>query len=235
MILGASLGDVSELAAIVALGEPVGGDDRGDLSGTGEETDGGSHRRDILWSDGDSNGGSEFSLSGGGVWVEKSGREDGDPPRIADRGSQGIEEVVRICGKVRDREGVDGQLGLVGGEPKWEPGGLTNWQRLVESGSNGIKKGCVGRCRGLYVRDDNGYGTAGVDFHCEPEWKHAVIGTEKGRNNVGEGSGDVFVLGVEGRRRSRGEETTFDTREGPPFQLPKGGLSQGRDLCGTPR
>ena len=94
------MGDVSKLVAVVALGEPIGGDDRGDLSRSGEEADRGSHRGGVLRSDGDSDGGSEFSLSGDGVGVEISGGEDGDPSCIADRGSQGVKEVVRASGKV---------------------------------------------------------------------------------------------------------------------------------------
>ena len=140
MVLSAPVGDVPEFAAVIALGEPVGGDDRGDLSGAREEADGGPHRGDILWSDGDGNRGSEFPLPRGGVWVEESGGEDGDTSRIADRGSQGIEEVIGISGEVRDGERVDGQLRLVGSEPEGEPGGLTHREGLVESGSNGIEE-----------------------------------------------------------------------------------------------
>ena len=117
MFLGAPLGDVPELAAVVALGEPVGGDDRGDPSRAREEADGGPHRGDVLWFDGDGNRGGELPLSRGRVWIKESCREDGDASRIAGRGSQGIVEVIGIGGEVRDREGVDGQLCLVRGEP----------------------------------------------------------------------------------------------------------------------
>ena len=198
MVLSTTLSDMSELAAVVTLGEPVGGDNRGDLSGAREEADGGSHRGDILWSDGDGNRGGEFPLSRGRVWVEKPGREDGDPSCIADRGSQGIIEVVGIGGEVGDRKGVDGQLCLVGGEPEGEPGGLTHREGLVESGSNGIEKGGVGRRWSLDVGDDHRYGTTGVNFHCEPKRKLTVVGAEEGSDGVREGSGDVFFLGMRG-------------------------------------
>ena len=199
MVLSAPLGDVPEFAAVVALGEPVGGYDRGDLSGAREEADGGPHRGDMLWSDGDGHRGDEFPLPRGGVWVEESGGEDGDSSRIADRGSQGVVEVIGIGGEVRDREGVDGQLRLVGGEPEGEPGGLAHWEGLVESGSNGIEEGGVGCCWCLHIGDDHRYGTAGVNFYREPKRKLRVIGTEEGRDSIGEGSGNVFFPGMRGR------------------------------------
>ena len=47
MVLRASLGDVPELAAVLTLGEPIGGDDGGDLSGSGEEANRGTHGIDV--------------------------------------------------------------------------------------------------------------------------------------------------------------------------------------------
>ena len=178
MALSASLGNVSELAAVVALGEPVSGDDRGDLSWAREEADGGPHRGDILRPDGDSDRGGEFPLSGGRIRVEESGREDGDPSRIADRGSQRVVEVIGIGGEVRDREGVDGQLCLIGGKPEGEPGGLAHGEGLIESGSNGIEERGVGCCWCLYVGDDHCHSTTGVNFYREPKRELTVVGTE---------------------------------------------------------
>ena len=98
VVLSASLSDVPKLIAVVALGEPVGGDDRGDLSGVGEEANRGVHGVDVLWSDRYGNGGGEFTLSGSVVGVEKPGEEDGNASCIPDRGSQSIKEVVAITG-----------------------------------------------------------------------------------------------------------------------------------------
>ena len=52
MILCASLGDVSELAAVLTRGESNRGDDGGDLSGSGEEANRGTHGVDVLGLDG---------------------------------------------------------------------------------------------------------------------------------------------------------------------------------------
>ena len=95
---------------------------------------------------------------------------------------------------------MDGQLGLVGGKPEGEPGGLAHREGLVESGSNGIEEGGVGCCRSLDVGDDHRYSPTGVDFHCEPKRKLTVVGTEEGSNSVGKGSGDVFFLGMRSGR-----------------------------------
>ena len=100
MVLRASLGNMPELAAVLALGEPIGGDDGGDLLGSGEEVNRGTHGVDILGLDGYRDRGGEFTLSGGGIWVEESGGEDGDASGISDRGSQRIVEVLRLDGEV---------------------------------------------------------------------------------------------------------------------------------------
>ena len=92
MVLSVPLGDVPELTVVIALGEPVGGDDRGDLLGVGKEANRGAHCVDVLWSDGYCNRGGEFALSGGG--------KDKDTSRISDRGSQGVKMVVRFAEKV---------------------------------------------------------------------------------------------------------------------------------------
>ena len=123
MILGASLGDVSKLEAVVALGEPVGGDDGGDSPGTGEEANGSSQGDRILGLNCDCDRGRVFALAGGRVGVKEAGREDVDTSGVADRGNQGIVELVRVIWEVWDREGVDGEMGLVRGEAKGEPRG----------------------------------------------------------------------------------------------------------------
>ena len=74
--MGASGLDMTELTAVVTLGEPVGGDDGGDTSGVGEEAKRGSHGGHVLWLDGNSDRGGEFALAGGRIRVEVPGRED---------------------------------------------------------------------------------------------------------------------------------------------------------------
>ena len=110
VFLHASLGHMAKLTAVLALGEPIGGDDGGDLSGSGEEANRGTHRDDVLWLDGYRDGGRELALSGRGVRVEESDGEDGHASGIPDGGGQSVEEVLGVGGEVGDREGVDGQL-----------------------------------------------------------------------------------------------------------------------------
>ena len=110
MLLGAPLGNVAELTAVLALGKPIGGDDGGDLSGTGEEANRGTHRDDVLWFDGYRDGGGELALAGGRVGVKESCGEDGHAPGVPDGSGQGVEEVLGVGREVGDREGVDGQL-----------------------------------------------------------------------------------------------------------------------------
>ena len=110
VLLRASLGNVAELAAVLALGEPIGGDDGGDLTGAGEEANRGTHRVDVLWFDGYRDGGGEFALAGGGIRVEESGGEDGHSSGVPNGSGQSVEEVLGVRGEVGDWEGVDGQL-----------------------------------------------------------------------------------------------------------------------------
>ena len=50
--LGTSGIDVAILVAVVALGESIGGDDRSDASGVGEEANGLAYRGHVMWFDG---------------------------------------------------------------------------------------------------------------------------------------------------------------------------------------
>ena len=110
MLLCAPLGNVAKLTAVLALGKPVGVDDGGDFSGTGEEANRGTHRGDVLWFDGYRDGGGEFALAGGGIGVEESGGEDGHASGASDRSGQSVEEVLGVGRELGDWEGVDGQL-----------------------------------------------------------------------------------------------------------------------------
>ena len=123
MVLGASLLDVSILEAVVALGEPVGGDDGGDSPGVGEEANRGSQGDSVLWLDGDGNSGCTLASAGVWVGVEETCCEDINSTGIADRCSQGVVELISVVREIWDREGVDGEVGLIRGETKAEPRG----------------------------------------------------------------------------------------------------------------
>ena len=107
---------MSELTAVIALGETVGGDDGGDASGAGEEANRGTHCGHVLWLDSDSDQSGEFPLTGGRIGVEVSGRENADPLGVPNRGRQAVEEFLGVVGKVGKGEGVYCEVGLVRGE-----------------------------------------------------------------------------------------------------------------------
>ena len=98
---------------VVALGDPVDGDDGGDSPGVGEEAYRGTQNTDVLWVDGDSDRGSAVALAGGSIGVEEKGSEDVDPSGIADRSSQDIVELLRIVRGAWDREGVESKVGFI--------------------------------------------------------------------------------------------------------------------------
>ena len=176
MRLGATGINMAKLVAVVVLGGLVGRDDRGDSSEVGEEADREAHCDHIVWRDGDGDRGREFALTGGRVGVEVSGQEYVDSPGISDRGSHAIEEVLRVVGKIGDREGVDREVGLVGGKPEREPWRVAHREGLVESGSKGIEEGGVGRRRSLNVGSNNSHRAACVDLDGETKGELTVVG-----------------------------------------------------------
>ena len=116
MGLGTSSLDVAKLVAVVILGEPVGGDDSGDPSGVREEANRGSHRGHVLWPDCNGDRSGEFSLAGGRVGIEVSGRENADSAGISDRGSHAAEEILGVIRKIGHGEEVYRDMGLIWGE-----------------------------------------------------------------------------------------------------------------------
>ena len=166
---------MAEFEAIVALGEPIGGDDGGDSPGVGEEANRCSQGDRVLGLDCDCDRGRKFALAGGRVGVEEAGREDIDPSGITDRGSQGVVELVGVIWEVWHWEGVDGEMGLVRGETKGELRGGPHREGLVESGSNGIEKGRVRSRWGLSVGDNDRDGSSRVDLYGEPTGEVRVL------------------------------------------------------------
>jgi len=68
------------------------------------------------------------------VRVEIPGGEDANVFGVEDRLGKAGEEFVRVLWEERDGKGVDGELGLVGGEAEAQPGGLSHREGLVELG-----------------------------------------------------------------------------------------------------
>jgi len=74
----------------------------------------------------DDNGGGRFALPGSSVGVEVSGGEDAYVFGVKDRLREAGEEFLGILREESNGEGVDGELGLVGGEAERQPGGLAH-------------------------------------------------------------------------------------------------------------
>ena len=72
------------------------------------------------------------------------GGEDSNVLGVENRRREAGEEFVLVLREEGDSEGVDGELGFVGGEAEGQPGRLSHWERLVELAGQGIKVGCEG-------------------------------------------------------------------------------------------
>ena len=151
---GAPWGNVSEAPTVLALRVPIGGVGSLDRPGTGEETYRGTHDRDVPWVDRDYDGGGSLVLPRSSVGVEKSGGEDAYVLGVEDRFRETREELVRVLMEERDGEGVDGELGFVGGEAEGQSGGLTHREGLVKLGGESVEVGCEGGSGGGRVGDE---------------------------------------------------------------------------------
>jgi len=92
----------------------------------------GAHCGDVPRVDRDNEGGCGHTFPGLNVRVEVSGGEDGTVFGVEDRLREAREMFLRVFWKETDGEGIDGELGLVGGEAEWQPGRLSHWERFVE-------------------------------------------------------------------------------------------------------
>ena len=73
------------------------------------------------------------------------GRGDLDVLGIQDGGFKVYEEAFTIFGNVPQREAVDSELTFIGGGTEGEPGGGSDREAFIESGSEYIEEGGVGR------------------------------------------------------------------------------------------
>ena len=99
--------------------------------------------------------------------------------------------------KEGDGEGVDGELGPVGGEADGYPGRLSHRERLVDLAGQGIKARCEGGSGGGRIGDETGVGSAGVDLGQDCEREDTVRIRKDAGSDVGEGGsnqGSVWVL-----------------------------------------
>jgi len=161
---GAPRGDVSEAPAVFALRVPIGRVGALNHSRAGEEAYGGAHCWDVPGVDRDDNGGSGLAFPEVSVRVEVSGGEDAYVFGVEDRLRTTGEEFVRIFGEEDDGEGVDGELGFVGGEAEGQPGSFAYREILVELSGESVEVGCEGGSGGGRVRDEKGDGSAVVDL-----------------------------------------------------------------------
>jgi len=81
------------------------------------------------------------------VGVEKPGGEDAYVLGVEDRLREARKELIGVLGEESDGEGVNGELGFVGGEAEGQPGGLTHREGFVELGRESVEvrgQGCSG-------------------------------------------------------------------------------------------
>ena len=117
---------MAEAPAVFALRVPVRGVGSFDRARAGEESDGRAHRLDIPGVDGDNDRGSGLALSTAGVRVKESSGKDANVLRIEDRLRQARERFVGVFREEGEGKGVDGELGLVGGEAEGQPGSVSH-------------------------------------------------------------------------------------------------------------
>ena len=163
--------------------------------------------------DRDDNGGGRFALPRLGVWVKVPGGEDANVFGVRDRLREAGEEVLRVFGEEGNGEGVDGELGLVGGEAEGQPGRLAHWERFVELGGESVEIGCEGGSGSRRVRDEEGDRPTIVDLGRDREGEDAVRIPEDTSSNVGEGGCDHGRLLVLGGGGTRSVESSFGRGE----------------------
>ena len=96
-----------------------------------------------------------------------------------------------------------------------------------------MEKRSVGRSGCLDFGYYNCNRSSRVHLDGETEGELAVVGAEESSEKIRKGSSNVSSARMRGGGGSGGEETTGDTREGLPFQLPEEGSTHGHDLLGS--
>ena len=211
--LFATLGDVAEGVAVVALGIPVGVDSFLNLELLREEEEGREEFLYVVGVDGDKHRSGLFRYSSSSVLVEIPGRTELDRFRVEDgrldegnswssssgRTSMGT-ECIACCIPVGPREN-DSQ-----GE---DPVGY-DW--LMPG--DGIEVGGVGFGGDEGVSAGEGYCASVIDLDSKTFVEEAVGICESGGNDVREGCGNAGCLGVGYGSLSDGKETTGGEGEG---------------------
>jgi len=210
---GASGGDVSITPAVLTLCIPIGGVCAFDRPSTGEKAYGGTHCWDVTGMDGDNDRGGSLTHPGLGVRVKVSGGEDAYVLGVEDRLRMAWEKLVRVFGEEGNGEGVDGKLGLVGGEASGQPGRFSHWEGLVELGGECVEIRREGGSGGGRVRDEQGDGPAIIDLGRDREGEGTVSIPEDTSSYIGEGGSYEGGLLMLGGRRTRSEEPPLGRRE----------------------
>jgi len=106
--------------------------------------------------DGNDDGSGRLCLPRLCVRVEVSGGEDAYVLGIEDGLREAGKKLFRVLRKEGNWEGVDGELGFVGGEANGQPGSIPHWEGLVELGGKGVEVGCESGGGGGRVGDEEG-------------------------------------------------------------------------------
>jgi len=108
---------------------------------------------------------------------------------------------------------VDGELSLVGGEAKGQPGKLTHRERLVELVGEGVEVWGKGRGGSGRVGDKKGDRSTVIDLGGDCEGQDAVRISEDTGSDVREGRGNEGRLRVLRGGRTRSVEPSFGRRK----------------------
>jgi len=210
---GASGDDVSITPAVLTLCIPIGGVCAFDRPRAGEKAYGGTHCWDVTGMDGDDDGGGSLTHPGLGVRVKESGGEDAYVLGVEDPLREAGEMFVRVLREESNGEGVDGKLGLVGGEAEGQPGRFSHWEWLVELGRECVKVRCEGGGGGGRVCDEQGDGSTIVDFGRDHEGEGTVSIPEDASSYIGEGGSYQGGLLMLGGGRTRSKKSSLGRRE----------------------
>ena len=139
---------------------------------------------------GEDDGGGGLALPGLRVGVEEYGGEDPYIFGVEDRLSKAGEEFIWVLREECNGEGMNGELGFIGGEAEGQPGRLAHWEGFVKLGGEGVEVGCKSGSGGGRVDDEESDRSAVVDLgrDCEGEGT-ARIPKDTG-SDVGEGGCD---------------------------------------------
>jgi len=139
----------------------------------------------MIRGDVDHDGASSLAVpAGGGVKVEVTGASNQEVLGIVDGGLDVGEEEVVILGEGLYENTMDGKLEIGRGQPKGEPGVVTNGKGLVELQGESLKEGSIGGSWNSGVSGYEGDGALVIDERLEGDGNVRVCFAENRGSEV---------------------------------------------------